>query len=59
MSKLANITVPMWFPLLLKDAGEESEGGERHKWVTEMIANTPVHGFVAGVEALSDYDLYQ
>ncbi|KAG6887448.1 hypothetical protein C0992_012217 [Termitomyces sp. T32_za158] len=59
MGKLASITVPRWFPLPSKCAEKESERGERHKWMAEMIEDTPVHGFVAGAEALSDYDLYQ
>ncbi|KAG6899908.1 hypothetical protein C0993_005487 [Termitomyces sp. T159_Od127] len=59
MNKLANVTVPRWFPLPSKCAAKDSERGERHKWVAEMIENTPVSGFVAGAEALSDYDLYQ
>ncbi|KAH0584697.1 hypothetical protein H2248_010224 [Termitomyces sp. 'cryptogamus'] len=59
MGKLADITVPRWFPKPSKCAEKESERGERHKWLAEMVENTPVHGFVAGAGALSDYDLYQ
>ncbi|KAG6860638.1 hypothetical protein C0995_009118 [Termitomyces sp. Mi166 len=59
MRKLADITVPRWFPKSSKCAEKESERGERRKWVAEMIESTPVHGFVAGAQALSDYDLYE
>jgi len=58
MGHLADVTVPRWFPSRSKCGSEEAERGERHLWVKRMVESTPVNGFVAGAEALSDYDLY-
>ncbi|KAF8061840.1 beta-ketoadipate enol-lactone hydrolase [Lyophyllum atratum] len=59
MGHLADVTVPRWFPKPSKCANEEAARAERRAWVEKMIESTPVDGFVAGAEALSDYDLYQ
>ncbi|KAG6864299.1 hypothetical protein C0991_010749 [Blastosporella zonata] len=59
MGKLAEATVPRWFPKPSKCAEAAAERGERYRWVAEMVEKTPVGGFAAGAGALSDYDLYQ
>ncbi|KAF5386859.1 hypothetical protein D9615_002127 [Tricholomella constricta] len=59
MGHLAGVTVPRWFPNRSKCENEETERGERHAWLKKMVESTPVGGFVAGAEALSDYELYQ
>ncbi|KAF9463429.1 Alpha/Beta hydrolase protein [Collybia nuda] len=57
MLKLAEATVPRWFPSPSKCANNESQRVERARWLAKMVENTPVEGFVAGAGALSDYDL--
>ncbi|KAG6827799.1 hypothetical protein H0H92_010434 [Tricholoma furcatifolium] len=59
MGKLAEATVPRWFAQGSKCASQDAERGERYQWVAKMVEETPVHGFVAGAGALSNYDLYQ
>lgn len=59
MGKLANVTVPRWFAAPSKCADEEAERGVRNQWLKQMAEGISVDGFVAGAEALSNYDLYQ
>lgn len=50
MEKLAEVTVPRWFPASAK--------GPRQKlWIKEMITRTGVEGFVHGARALGEYDV--
>lgn len=57
MPKLAEATVPRWFPAPSKCANNDSARAERVQWLSKMVVNTPVEGFVSGAVALSDYDL--
>ena len=50
---LAKVTVPRWFP-----TGSPLSTA-RSAFVDEMIRTTPLDGFVAGAEALSDFDLIE
>ena len=49
MGKLAEVTVPRWFP--------GSAQGAQQAWIQEMITRTDVAGFVHGARALGDYDV--
>ena len=57
MGKLGISNVSRWFPASSKCGNEEAEHANRAQWLREMVARTPVSGFVAGAGALSDYDL--
>jgi pimeloyl-ACP methyl ester carboxylesterase len=59
MKRLADVTVPRWFPLGSKVFSNENqgEGGKaRAEWISSMIRETSVDGFEAGAGALSSYD---
>ncbi|KJA21809.1 hypothetical protein HYPSUDRAFT_682298 [Hypholoma sublateritium FD-334 SS-4] len=49
MGKLADVTVPRWFPASAK--------GPQQLWIKEMITRTDVAGFAHGARALGDYDV--
>ena len=57
MRKLANVTVPRWFPAGSYCAAGSVDGDKRRKWVEEMVERTKLNGFVEGAMALSDYDV--
>ncbi|KAF5354045.1 hypothetical protein D9756_007215 [Leucocoprinus leucothites] len=60
MKRLADITVPRWFPPGSQvSPQEDSSNGNnsRAEWVSSLITNTPVSGFEAGARALSSYDV--
>jgi pimeloyl-ACP methyl ester carboxylesterase len=57
MGKLGVATVSRWFNAPSKCADGEAEHAARAQWLREMVEKTPVDGFVAGAEALSNYDL--
>ncbi|XP_006456043.1 hypothetical protein AGABI2DRAFT_210750 [Agaricus bisporus var. bisporus H97] len=63
MKRLADVTVPRWFPSGSKVSSsstttEEKGGGRRSRgeWISNMIKETSVEGFEAGARALSSYD---
>ena len=58
MRKLAQITIPRWFPegsACHPGSGLDSDG--RMLWVEEMIIKTNVKGFFHGAKALGSYDV--
>ncbi|KAF4618171.1 hypothetical protein D9613_011651 [Agrocybe pediades] len=59
MRKLANVTVPRWFPpdSICNPTHNSAVGQKRADWVGKIIQNTDIAGFSAGLRALSDYDL--
>jgi pimeloyl-ACP methyl ester carboxylesterase len=57
MRKLANVTVPRWFPAGSFCAIDSIAGDKRRKWVEDMVERTKLNGFVQGAIALSDYDV--
>ena len=57
MRKLANVTVPRWFPAGSFCAADSGDGDKRRKWVEEMVERTKFNGFIQGAMALSDYDV--
>jgi len=60
MSRLANVTVPRWFPAgspLTPLLPSDTPRPERTEWVSNLIKHTPPRGFVAGAQALAEYDL--
>lgn len=57
MAKLAEVTVPRWFPAGADaSAGVQGERG-KFSWITNMITRTDVMGFVHGARALGDYNV--
>lgn len=61
MKKLADITVPRWFPPGSKVSPQgpqstQNEGHKRAEWIKGLINGTKVEGFEAGARALGDYD---
>lgn len=54
MDILSVATAARWFP-----AGSlyHPEGGDKAKFVLDMVAKTPLQGFEAGARALQEYDL--
>lgn len=61
MPKLAKVTVPRWFPAgsLLNIENSSPEGKARREWVSQMVEQTKVHGFVHGAHALGEYDIIE
>ncbi|KAJ3754084.1 beta-ketoadipate enol-lactone hydrolase [Lentinula raphanica] len=59
MSKLADITVPRWFPAPSRCSTEISINGRRPRSevLHAQITSTTLDGFVLGASALQDYDL--
>ncbi|KAJ4490511.1 beta-ketoadipate enol-lactone hydrolase [Lentinula aciculospora] len=59
MSKLADITVPRWFPAPSRCSTEISIYGRRPRSeiLHAQITSTPLDGFILGASALQDYDL--
>jgi pimeloyl-ACP methyl ester carboxylesterase len=60
MSRLAAITVPRWFPpgsALSPASPSGASGLERAAWVSSLVTHTPPRGFLAGAQALAEYDL--
>ena len=57
MRKLADVTVPRWFPASSFCATDSVDGDKRRKWVGDMVERTKLNGFVQGAMALSDYDV--
>lgn len=57
MRKLANVTVPRWFPAGSFCAADSVAGDKRRKWVEDMVERTKFDGFVQGAIALSEYDV--
>ncbi|KAK4057721.1 hypothetical protein OIO90_001369 [Microbotryomycetes sp. JL221] len=53
MSKLADVTVPRWFPV----GSEFNKGGRRETFVHDMISQTHVEGFAKSAAALQGYDV--
>jgi len=58
MQRLAQVTVPRWFPTGSSCHPTSSPIPERWQWVNEMITRTPISGFVAGARSLGSYDTY-
>ncbi|KAM6494993.1 beta-ketoadipate enol-lactone hydrolase [Amanita muscaria] len=54
MSSLASIILPRWFP----PGSPVSTTSERLNWMCSLIKRTPPHGFLAGAQALADYNLF-
>lgn len=60
MSRLASITIPRWFPPGSPLSPSEPSGTphpERAEWLSSIIKHTPPRGFVAGAQALAEFDL--
>ncbi|KAF8632660.1 hypothetical protein AX17_004793 [Amanita inopinata Kibby_2008] len=71
LSRLASVTIPRWFPTgsSLSSSTPSSPTSasspssptmlhpERAAWVSSLITDTPPRGFVAGAQALAEYDL--
>ena len=51
MKTLADVTLPRWFP------SGSPMSTEREAFLKDMVSRTDVQGFVAGSEALGDFDL--
>ncbi|KAJ2920561.1 hypothetical protein H1R20_g16534, partial [Candolleomyces eurysporus] len=51
MKALSDVTVPRWFP------SGSPLSSEREAFMKDMVSKTDVQGFVAGAEALGDFDL--
>lgn len=56
MTKLADVTVPRWFPQ--GSTSELNAGGRREFFIHDMITSTPVEGFAMSAAALQGYDVY-
>lgn len=58
MKRLADVTVPRWFPpgSKVSPQSEESTTKSRTNWIEKLIRETKVNGFEAGARALGDYD---
>ena len=57
MKKLANVTVPRWFPVGSFCAADSVSGDKRRKWMEDMVERTRLNGFIQGAIALSDYNV--
>lgn len=65
MGKLADVTVPRWFPSGsscypdpdVPKSVASAVYHHRSSWAHQMISTTPVRGFMAGARALGDYDI--
>ncbi|KAJ3562986.1 hypothetical protein NP233_g9236 [Leucocoprinus birnbaumii] len=59
MKRLADATVPRWFPPGSQISPQECQGNKRAAWVSSLITSTPVSGFEAGARALGSYDVLE
>ena len=53
MRKLANVTIPRWFPT---GSFDSIDADKRRKWLEEIVERTKLNGFVQGALAQSDYN---
>jgi pimeloyl-ACP methyl ester carboxylesterase len=59
MKRLADVTLPRWFPPGSQVSPQEHKDNKRAEWVSSLITSTPVSGFEAGARALGSYDTIQ
>jgi pimeloyl-ACP methyl ester carboxylesterase len=57
MKRLADVTIPRWFPPGSSVSPQEHKDNKRAQWVSSLITSTPVSGFEAGARALGSYDV--
>ena len=58
MNRLADITIPRWFPPG-SSISPSLPHDNRTEWISSLITSTPVHSFEAGARALGSYNTFE